>query len=132
MSATNHHRKMLLGHESPNVKKRHYLVSKYIWFLLLAFPVVAYFVNHQRQSHLGRKAVAETGLEAKKFDNAPQKTKHQDKLVLTEVYAIWCPSCRQLEQRVFSGTEVQKAIQKSFIFAEIDDETEDGSSFFER
>ena len=45
---------------------------------------------------------------------------------------IWCPGCRTLDKQVLSAPSVQKEINKSFVFARIEYETEEGKAFKKR
>lgn len=107
------------------------LRKKRIW-IYGSFAIVllaAYFVNTAVQTHLGRKALNATGLEHHELTEAMHLAKQQNKLVLADVSAIWCPTCRKLDQQVFSDQAVHAAIDKQFVFARIEYESEAGQAF---
>ncbi len=100
--------------------------------IMAAAVLAAYFINVEVQSYLGRKALAQTGLTALDLPQALAKAESESKLVLADLSAIWCPSCRKLDQTVLSDPEVRKAIEERFIFARIEYESEEGQAFQER
>lgn len=92
----------------------------------------AYFINVEVQSYFGRQALAETGLESVAFENALAKAADDGKLVLVDVSAIWCSTCRKLDSTVFSDTSVKEAINDKYVFSRIEYESEEGQRFLER
>jgi thiol:disulfide interchange protein len=53
-------------------------------------------------------------------------------LILAEVSAVWCSSCRQLDNQVFADPEVRRTIDKRFVFSRIEYESEEGERFIEK
>ena len=102
------------------------------WLPFLAILAVVYFGNVELQSYLGRKALQETGLELLSIDEATAKAKQEGKLVLADMSAIWCPSCRKLDSAVFTDEAVKKAIDAKYVFARVEYESEDGEAFMRR
>ena len=107
--------------------------SPWLKYLVLAAVVVAaYFINVAVQTRLGEKALAETGLPHHSLDEAFAIAAATDKKVLAALSAIWCPTCRRLDKKIFSHPEVQSRIAQSYVFARIEFESEEGQAFKER
>jgi len=97
--------------------------------LFTAVGLGVYFGNVELQSYLGRQAVANTGLQVYKLDEAIAKAKSEDKLVFVDVSAIWCGTCRRLDNEVFSNEEVRRELNKRYVFSRIEYESEAGQKF---
>lgn len=102
------------------------------WAGIILLLAVAYFANVEVQSYLGRKALDATGMEVYPLDQALAKAAAENKLVLANMSAIWCPSCRKLDQSVFSDPAVHQAISRSYVFTRIEYESPDGKAFMEK
>lgn len=94
--------------------------------------VSAYFINVEVQSYLGKQALEKTGLKSYPFEQALDKAKAENKLVLVEVSAIWCSTCRKLDNEIFADKEVRRVINENFVFSRLEYETEEGQKFLER
>lgn len=104
----------------------------YSWMFFGILAVSFYFVNVEVQSHLGRKAIENTGLNGLSFAEATVRSLGEGKLILAEVSAVWCSSCRHLDNQVFADPEVKRTINKRFIFSRIEYESEEGERFIEK
>lgn len=93
---------------------------------------VVYFGNVEFQSYLGKKAFEQTGLPEMPLEVALQKAKDLNQLVLADMSAIWCPSCRKLDAEVLSKPEVQQAIVSKYVFTRIEYESEEGEALMEK
>lgn len=102
------------------------------WIIPVLVIVAAYFINVEVQSYLGRKAVAATDLTMHSLEEAKNLAAKSDKLVLADLSAIWCPSCRSFDKRVLSDAQVQAAIDEKYVFARIEYESDAGVAFRER
>ncbi|MDH3493538.1 MAG: thioredoxin family protein [Acidobacteriota bacterium] len=91
--------------------------------------VGVYFGNIELQSYWGRQAVANTGLEVHSLSDAIAKAKRDDKLVFVDVSAIWCGTCRRLDNEVFSGEEVKAELNRRFVFSRLEYESLEGQQF---
>lgn len=98
----------------------------------VAAVLAAYFINVEVQSYLGRQAVAATGLVSVAFEDALQKAGDDGKLILVDVSAIWCSTCRTLDKTVFSDDSVKAAINEKYVFSRIEYESDEGQRFLER
>lgn len=102
------------------------------WLFLGIAAASIYFLNVEVQSYLGRRAIENTGLKSVAFDEATVRSANEGKLILAEVSAVWCSSCRRLDNEVFADPEVKRAIDKRFIFSRIEYESEEGERFIEK
>lgn len=109
---------------SPKINKK--WVS---WLPYIALPLILYFGNVELQTYLGKKALSQVDLAHLSFEEALIKAKAEDKQVLIDMSAIWCPACRKLDTQVLSIDAVKKAIEKDYIFARIEYESDAGKSF---
>ena len=100
--------------------------------IIAVVAVGAYFLNVEYQSRLGQKAIDATGLEVLNLQDALAKSKETGKPVLADLSAIWCPSCRRLDSEVLANEAVKSKIEKSYIFARIEYQSDEGSDFMER
>ncbi|MFM9904592.1 MAG: thioredoxin family protein [Pyrinomonadaceae bacterium] len=100
--------------------------------IFLAIPIAVYFINVEVQSYLGRQAVHATGFTSLSLDQAFQKARAEDKLVIVEVAAIWCSTCRRLDKDVFSNEGVRKVVNEKYIFSRLEFESEAGTAFLEK
>ncbi len=112
---------------SPNLKKK--LLS---WLPYIAIPLVVYFGNVEIQSYLGNKALEEVSLPKLSLEEAMSQAKAEDKLVLADMSAIWCPACRKLDRQVLSKEAVQEAVNERYVFSRIEYESDAGKAFMEK
>lgn len=112
---------------------------KTTWFRrllpLAVFAVVAvsaYFINVEVQSYLGRRALEKTRLASLPLEEALIKAKGEKKLVLVDVSAIWCPTCRQLDIEIFGREDVRRVIREKYVFTRLEYETDEGQRFLEK
>ncbi|WP_339720351.1 thioredoxin family protein [uncultured Paraglaciecola sp.] len=99
--------------------------------IILLLSVLGYYGNKAVQSFLGQQAIEQTGLQLHTLEQALQLAKSTDKLVLADMSAIWCPSCRKLDQQVFSDTRVKDRLNQHFVYARIEYDSEAGKSFMQ-
>lgn len=105
------------------------------WLDILAIAaaaIVAYFVNVAIQTRLGEKAFQATGLPRHSLEQALEAARAENKLVLADLSAIWCPSCRALDRDVLSDPAVQSAIAAKYVFARVEYDSPEGKAFAER
>jgi thiol:disulfide interchange protein len=110
-------------------------VKKGIWkkvAILVAVVVAGYFIQVEVNTYLGKKVLANMDLKVHTLDEAFAAARADSKLVLADLSAIWCPGCRTLDKQVLSAPAVQKEINKNFVFARIEYETEEGQAFKKR
>jgi thiol:disulfide interchange protein len=102
------------------------------WGLIVVLVYCAYLANTYVQSYLGKQALQATGLTLKIFDEALAEAQRSNKLVLADMSAIWCPTCRKLDKLVFSNSDVQAIIEQGFVFARIEYESKQGEEFMQK
>ena len=100
--------------------------------LFIAAAVGAYFINVEVQSYLGRQALEKTGLQSLTLKDSLAKAATENKLVLVDVSAIWCPTCRRLDNEVFANQEVRKIINEKYAFSRLEYESAEGTEFLEK
>ncbi|MDH5518743.1 MAG: thioredoxin family protein [Gammaproteobacteria bacterium] len=93
--------------------------------------VLIVFLFFKIQSYLGQQALDTTGIQRYELKQALLLAKQQNKFVLADMSAIWCPTCRKLDREIFSDTNVKQTIAKHYIFSRIEYETEAGKVFME-
>jgi thiol:disulfide interchange protein len=111
------------------LNRTHWLVKLGVVAVLV---MVGYFGNKTVQSHFGQQALDETGLVVLALDDALAKAERENKLVLADMSAIWCPTCRRLDKEIFSDDGVKSVIDDQYVFARIEYESEEGKAFMER
>lgn len=100
--------------------------------IAVAVVIAAYFIMVEVQTRLGKKALAATGLVSLPLEDALIRAAGENKLVLADLSAIWCPSCRALDKNVFADSRVKDAITQKFVFSRIEYESPEGEAFMER
>ena len=104
--------------------------KKWIKYARIALvPLVAYFVNVEWQTRLGQQALAATQLEFRSLDKALVKAKAENKPVLADFSAIWCPTCRAMHATVFTDPAVKAAIESGYVLSRIDYESPEAPAF---
>lgn len=97
-----------------------------------AIVAAAYFINVEVQTRLGQSVLEKMTLERHSLPEALAQAKAENKLVLADMSAIWCPTCRSLDKHLFSNPEVQAKIEQQYVFARIEYESEEGEAFMEK
>jgi thiol:disulfide interchange protein len=54
------------------------------------------------------------------YKAALQKAKSENKLVMVDIYAVWCGPCRFLDRNTFSNKDVEARLSNGFIAVKID------------
>ena len=110
-----------------------FLSSRVFSIILFAFVAIgAYFINVEVQSYWGRQAIAKAALINLPLAEALSKAKAENKLVLVDVSAIWCSTCRRLDSDVFSDAKVKQTINERFMFSRLEYESPEGTAFLEK
>ena len=110
-----------------------FLNRRFISYLVIALIAVsAYFINVEVQSYWGRQALEKAALTNLSLEKALAKAKTENKLVLVDVSAIWCPTCRKLDNEVFANEKVKQKINERFIFSRLEYESLEGTAFLEK
>jgi thiol:disulfide interchange protein len=101
------------------------------WTGLILVCVAVYFGNRAVQTHFGEQALTNIEFEVLELNVALAKAQAHDKLVLADMSAIWCPTCRKLDSTVFSAPNVKQAIEDNFVFARVEYDSEQGAKFMQ-
>lgn len=75
-------------------------------------------------------SVPAPGLDWHPFEEAIELAKHNEKKVIVDVYAVWCPWCRRLQAEVYTDPAVQSYVEKNFVLTRLDAENQDDSLRF--
>ena len=59
-------------------------------------------------------------------------TRARDRLILANVSAIWCSSCRTFDSDVLADEAVRELIENQFVFVRLEYESDEGKEFRER
>lgn len=102
------------------------------WVVFGVIALAAYFINVEVQSYLGRQALERTGLVSVSLDEALSQASAENKQVLVDVSAIWCPTCRKLDNDVFADAAVRKYINENLVFTRLEYESDEGQAFLEK
>jgi thiol:disulfide interchange protein len=99
--------------------------------IMILISVLGYYTNRTIQSYLGQQAIDQTGLDIRTLERALEIAKSSNKLVLADMSAIWCPSCRKLDKQVFSNEQVKTQLNQDFVYARIEYDSPEGTSFMQ-
>lgn len=66
------------------------------------------------------------------FDEALAAAKKDDKLILVDVGAYWCPPCHELDEKTFVDPKVGEYLKKGYVSLHIDAEKGEGPELVER
>lgn len=100
-----------------------------VFGIIILISVLGYYGNRTIQSYFGQQAIDQTGLDILTLGQALDLAKRSNKLVLSDLSAIWCPSCRKLDKQVFSDKRVQTQLKQDFVYARIEYESPEGEIF---
>lgn len=100
--------------------------------LLIAILAAVYFINVEVQSYFGRQALEKAGLQNLPLKDSLAKAAAENKLVLVDVSAIWCPNCRRLDTQVFADEAVRKIINEKYLFSRLEYESPEARGFLEK
>jgi thiol:disulfide interchange protein len=109
-------------------------LKKNVVFLLglVLVALAGYFGNLQVQSYFGKKARQETGLKTHSLPEAVSASAQTRKTILVEVSAVWCTTCRALDKKVLSDSDVRRRINNDSLFVRLDFESPEGEAFMKR
>ena len=67
----------------------------------------------------------DSGLDVYPMDVALERATAEGKKILMDVYAVWCPYCKQMHTQVYTDPQVQEAIEKYFYLVKVNVEGSD-------
>jgi thioredoxin-related protein len=68
-------------------------------------------------------------LDWQQMDRALKLASDQDKLILIDVFAQWCPYCQRMQSEVYPSEKVEEKVKKYFIPVRIDTESSKSMSY---
>jgi thiol:disulfide interchange protein len=101
-------------------------------FGILLVVFLGYFANKAIQTYLGQQALDDTGLTVLSLKQALNLANNSDKLVLADMSAIWCPTCRKLDNQIFANQKVKTALELDYVYARVEYGSEEGQSFMKK
>jgi thiol:disulfide interchange protein len=101
-------------------------------FVVLAIASTLYFANHSLQSYLGMQAQQALSFEVHDLEQGLKVAEQKQQLIIADYSAVWCPSCRKLDQQVFADPDVANVIAENFSFVSVDHDSELGRAFAQR
>ena len=96
---------------------------------IIILVAVVYFATKEVQTYLGKNAISNLPFIVHSLDDAKALAASENKLILANYSATWCPTCRKLDTQVFTSDSVAKIIKEKFIFTRLDFDTEAGAEF---
>ena len=106
------------------------MIDRVVVLAMIATALVGvYYMNKAYQSALGREALENNGLTSFPLAVAENKARNLSRQVLVEVGAIWCPTCRTLDQYVLSDPEVHQLLNKKYLFSRLEYDSPEASAF---
>jgi thioredoxin-related protein len=61
------------------------------------------------------------------FETVLDEAQAQDKPVLVEIYAPWCPYCQRMQEDVYSDATVRKYLDETFTYVRLNSDTTAGT-----
>lgn len=102
-------------------------------FILLSIAVlIVAIVFYQSQLYLGQQAIDATGLNKMSYQDALALADKDQRYVLADMSAIWCPACRKLNREVLADGNVKNVIKEHYIYTRLEYETDEGKQFMQR
>jgi thioredoxin-related protein len=98
----------------------------FTWLVIIAVVVGG---SRLLQTYLGQRALDNTGLEPLSLQQAIHKAKQEGKLVLADMSALYCSTCRKLDNEIFANELVQQQLDEHFVYARIEYSSEQGDEF---
>jgi thiol:disulfide interchange protein len=92
----------------------------------LVLLTLALVGNRFLQTYLGTQAADAIAFEVLELESALEKSAAEQSLTLINYTAVWCPSCRKLDQEVFANKEVARTISQHFSFAKVEHNSAQG------
>jgi len=102
------------------------------WSGFILVGIAIYFGNQAVQTYFGHQALSKISFDIYQLEVALAKADAHDKLVIADMSAIWCPTCRKLDKTIFANDNVKKAIEQDFVFARVEYDSAQGKAFMQK
>ncbi len=76
-------------------------------------------------------ATAQMHIPPRSLDEVVEQAQADDRPILIEIYAPWCPYCQRMQKTVYSHTTVKSYLQDHFVYARLNSDTTDGTHTFQ-
>ena len=96
---------------------------------ILAVFSLFYFGNRVIQTNMGEKAVDALSFTVYSMEQGVAKAQSENKLILADYSAIWCPTCRRLDEEVFAKELVATSINDNFVYVRLEYDSPEGKAF---
>lgn len=94
---------------------------------ILAALLLAVWTGHAQAQDA---SVPAEGIEWHPFEKAVALAKKQNKKLIVDIYAPWCPWCRRLQREVYTDKKIQDYLARHFIMTRLDGENQEDSLQF--
>jgi thioredoxin-related protein len=76
---------------------------------------------------LATAAPAQITIPPRSFETVLEKAQAQDKPILVEIYAPWCPYCQRMQENVYSDATVREYLDETFTYVRLNSDTTAGT-----
>ncbi|MEX2585983.1 MAG: thioredoxin fold domain-containing protein [Balneolaceae bacterium] len=90
----------------------------------LTIPVFLFLWVALLPTELFGQSDSPDAIEWEAMERALERSEAEEKLILIDVYAAWCPYCQRMQSEVYPSDEVEEAIQSYFIPVRINIESD--------
>lgn len=66
----------------------------------------------------------------KSFEAVLEEAQSQDRPVLVEIYAPWCPWCQRMQEEVYADSTVQSYLSSEFLYVRLNSDADEGTHQF--
>lgn len=112
------------------IKSKLRYILKETAIIAVLFAVV-FMGGKQVQIWLGQKALDETGIAFQSYEAAIEEAAKTGKPVLLEFGAVWCGSCRKLNNEVMADERVRNKIHDNYVAAHVEWTAEEDQPIFQ-
>ncbi len=99
---------------------------------LLALIALGFFGYRFVQTNMGEEALEALHFPMHTMQEGLDAASKNGKLILADYSAIWCPTCRRLDQEVFADKRVADAINENFVYVRLEYDSDAGVEFAEK
>lgn len=64
------------------------------------------------------------------FEQALDKAQAEDRPILVEIYAPWCPWCQRMQDEVYADSTVQSYLSSEFLYVRLNSDADEGTHQF--